>query len=365
MEFYKLKKLQAENFRNLEASVIDFNGGINCIFGLNGNGKTNILEAIYFLCHKKSFRKNTSFPQILNVNCGKPQVILSSLLLDQNDKHQTFSAVMNSQSHSWSVNGKQVKTRSKFGCVFINPFDSYGFHSVPSFRRNWVDQHLALISKEYKHSISRHTQVLKFRNSLLSNGVEKLKEQLEAIDQQLSLYSKVLTDLRRDLLKQLSPYCKKTFKIIFEENHDLQLVLNSKFEGLSQYSIKQYYEKNIDRDISAGRTTYGVHLDDYTFEFDGFNSFEFCSLGQQKMSFLSLIFAYIELFRYKYGAYPIVLIDDVSGELDSRRWKNLIGYLEAKKFQVIITTANESFREELQKIENSNKIYVENGIIKN
>jgi DNA replication and repair protein RecF len=109
------------------------------------------------------------------------------------------------------------------------------------------------------------------------------------------------------------------------------------------------------------KTHYGIHRDDYVFHFDGFNSFEYCSLGQQKMSFLSLIFAYIELFRYKYTSYPIVLIDDVSGELDSRRWKNLITYLKDKKFQVMITTANENFRKELESIEESTKFYIENG----
>jgi DNA replication and repair protein RecF len=81
------------------------------------------------------------------------------------------------------------------------------------------------------------------------------------------------------------------------------------------------------------------------------------------MSFLSLIFAYIELFRYKFSSYPIVLIDDVSGELDQKRWKNLINYLELKKFQVMITTANENFKNELEKIPNSNKLNVVNGSI--
>ena len=101
--------------------------------------------------------------------------------------------------------------------------------------------------------------------------------------------------------------------------------------------------------------------DDYLFEFDGYNAYEYCSLGQQKMTFLSLLFAYIELFRYKFRTYPIVLLDDVSGELDERRWRNLISYLQAKKFQVFITTANESFKHELEKIEDSNKIIISDG----
>ena len=100
-----------------------------------------------------------------------------------------------------------------------------------------------------------------------------------------------------------------------------------------------------------GHTSYGIHKDDYLFEFDGVNAYDYCSLGQQKMSYLSLLFAYIELFRYKFTAYPIVLIDDVSGELDASRWARLIQYLKDAEFQVLITTANEKFREELEKIE--------------
>ena len=108
---------------------------------------------------------------------------------------------------------------------------------------------------------------------------------------------------------------------------------------------------------------YGVHKDDYVLLFDGLNSFDYCSLGQQKMSYLSLLFAYIELFRYKFNAFPIVLIDDVSGELDKFRWKKLVEFLEHSEFQVLITTANEKFKEELEQIQNAKKIYVESGRI--
>ena len=121
--------------------------------------------------------------------------------------------------------------------------------------------------------------------------------------------------------------------------------------------------KNRELDIISGRTSYGVHKDDYVLLFDGLNSFDYCSLGQQKMSFLSLIFAYIELFRYKFNSNPIVLIDDVSGELDKKRWGSLIEYLKSRQFQVFITTANENFKTELEKLHNSKNILVSEGQI--
>src|SRR5690554_331732 len=365
MEFYKLEKLQVENFRNLQNDPITFSDGINCIFGDNGNGKTNLLEAVYFLASKKSFRKNTAFPQLISVDSGKPEILMSSVFSSENGQRFSLSGKVGSKEASWSLNGKPMRSKPRVAAVFINPFDSYGFHTIPSFRRNWFDQYLSLVSKEYKEAFSKYSQVLKFRNNLLARKPVRYREQIEAMDEQMAQYSKICSDLRMEFVDQLRPYCKSTFKIIFEEIHDLEIRLESKFANFTQEEILKFYRQNWENDDFTGRTSYGIHRDDYTFLFDGFNSFEFCSLGQQKMSYLSLIFAYIELFRYKFSSYPIVLIDDVSGELDSRRWRNLIQYLEAKDFQVMITTANEDFKRELERIESSNKIYVENGLVRN
>jgi DNA replication and repair protein RecF len=142
------------------------------------------------------------------------------------------------------------------------------------------------------------------------------------------------------------------------------LDLDSLFVHWDAKKIYDFYRHQESTDIRAEITQVGIHRDDFIFSFNGLNAFEFCSLGQQKMAFLSLIFAYIELFRYKFSSYPIVLIDDVSGELDSRRWKNLIEYLETKNFQVLITTANENFGKELERIPNSKKFFIEHGGLK-
>lgn len=361
MNFYHLKKLQLHNFRNINESIIEFSEGINCLFGDNGNGKTNILEAIYYLCTKKSFRKNTSFPQLLSVNCEKPEILINSVFHTENNTPTSISTKITSSESTWAVNSKMVKSKPKIAAVFINPFDSYSFHTLPAFRRTWFDQNIAKISDDYKSALNKYTQNLRMRNNLLSNKPNHFKEQINAIDPSLAYYSKILIDKRREFINQIQQYCAKTFQIIFEESHDLRIDIESKFKTMTQEDILEFYKKTLEKDIIIGHTSYGVHKDDYVFHFDGFNSFDFCSLGQQKMSYLSLIFAYIELFRYKFSSYPIVLIDDVSGELDQKRWKNLIDYLEVKKFQVMITTANENFKNELEKITNSNKLNVANG----
>jgi len=360
---FKISKLQVTNFRNLNPDIISFNNGINCILGENGNGKTNILEAINVLATKKSFRKNTSFPQFLSIDGGKPEIIFSSVFENNNYDKISYSSKMTQDSVLWFVDGVPVKKKLNIKIVFINPFDSYGFHNSASDRREWIDYFLSQLDDNYKKSLSKYTQALRFRNTLLSKKPSKYKEQIIASDGELSLLSMYLTARRVEFLKEIEPFIADTFQQIFSEKHKLQISLDSRIINLSAVNVQKIFLNNLETDCERGHTSYGPHKDDYVLLFDGLNSFDFCSLGQQKMSYLSLLFAYIELFRYKYTSYPIVLIDDVSGELDQHRWRRLVEYLEKREFQVLITTANEKFKEELDRISGANKIHIKNGSV--
>jgi DNA replication and repair protein RecF len=363
MSNYKISKLQVTNFRNLNPDIITFTNGINCILGENGNGKTNILEAINVLATKKSFRKNTSFPQFLSIDGGKPEIIFSSVFEKKESSKISYTSKMTNESILWFLDGVPVKKRLDIKVVFINPFDSYGFHNNASERREWIDYFLSQLDDQYKKSLSKYNQALRFRNTLLSKKPSKYKEQIIASDGELSLLSMYLTARRIEFLKEIEPHVADTFQQIFSEDHTLQISLDSRIIGLSAVNVQKMLLNNLESDCERGHTSYGPHKDDYVLLFDGLNSFDFCSLGQQKMSYLSLLFAYIELFRYKYVSYPIVLIDDVSGELDQRRWRRLVEYLEKREFQVLITTANEKFKEELDRISGANKIHIKNGSV--
>lgn len=361
MSTYKISKLQVTNFRNLNPDIISFSPGINCILGENGNGKTNILEAINVLATKKSFRKNTSFPQFLSVDGGKPEIIFSSVFTNQDNDIQSYTSKMTNESILWFVDGTPVKKRLDIKVVFINPFDSYGFHNNASDRREWLDYFLSQLDDQYKKSLSKYTLALRFRNTLLNKKPSRFKEQILAGDVELSQLSYFLTKKRVEFLEALEPLLGETFQSLFSEKHNLKINLDSRIIGMSVENIQKLFANNIETDSDRGHTSYGPHKDDYVLLFDGLNSFDFCSLGQQKMSYLSLLFAYIELFRYKYMSYPIVLIDDVSGELDQHRWRRLVEYLEKREFQVLITTANEKFKEELDRISGANNILIKNG----
>lgn len=363
MSALKILKLQTTNFRNLNSDIISFTTGINCILGQNGNGKTNILEAVYYLATRKSFRKNTSFPQLLSFDCEQPEIILSAMLGAENGQPIAYSAKVEEKVSHWYLNNSPVKKRPEIKVVFINPFDSFNFMNSASFRRNWFDTHIGMIDPEYKRDLRKYTDSLRFRNALLSKKPAHYNQQIEAIDPELARLSVSITNIRLKFLAQIKDYCAQTFKQIFSEEHLLTVELEGKFCGLMADQIEKKLQEGLVKDRVIGHTSYGIHKDDYQINFDGLNAYEFCSLGQQKMSYLSLIFAYIELFRYIFTSYPIVLIDDVSGELDSFRWQRLIEYLKNGDHQVLITTANEKFKEELEKIDGANKIYITHGSI--
>ncbi len=297
---------------------------------------------------------------MINIEGGNPELILQSVF-ENNEEHLAYSLRMKEGLEERFLNNIPEKKKTPATSVFINPFDSYNFHTSSTFRRQWMDSHISLMDPEHRQVLARFQKSMRFRNSILGFGGKNASSQLRAIDEQISEYSAFITQRRYEFLQELNKHITPTFRAIFAEEHSLQLDLDSLFLHWDQKRIYDFYRHQEVSDIKAEVTQVGIHRDDYIFNFDGLNAFEFCSLGQQKMGFLSLIFAYIELFRYKFNSYPIVLIDDVSGELDSQRWKNLIQYLETKKFQVLITTANENFGKELGEIPNSKKFYIEQG----
>lgn len=364
MNCWKVQKLQVQNFRNIGSDVYSFVPGINCILGQNGNGKTNLLEAIFLITNKKSFRKNTDYAQMINIEGGTPDLVIQSVFANEEEKI-AYSLRMNEANEERYLNNEPVKNKTPSTSVFINPFDSYNFHTSSTFRRQWMDSHISLTDREYKQVVGKFQKAMRFRNSVLGIGGKNTSMQLRAIDEQVSEFSALITRKRFEFLSDLNQHITPTFKAIFAEEHALQLDLESMFVHWDQKKIYDFYRHQELSDIKSEVTQVGIHRDDFIFSFDGLNAFEFCSLGQQKMGFLSLIFAYIELFRYKFNSYPIVLIDDVSGELDSQRWKNLVQYLETKNFQVLITTANENFGQELERVPHSKKFFIENGKLVN
>ena len=355
-----IRKLRTVNFRNLAPDIIEFSPFINCISGENGHGKTNILEAVSLLINRKSFRKNAGFPQYLGMDGEKPVIELISVI-DWNDKQYSYTGVLTANESKWSMNSRPVQKNLPLRTIFINPFDSNSFHLQKDFRRKWFDHHIGLIDSSYRKILGRYNKALVFKNALLKKGSGE--RQIDVIDRELASNIRKITIRRMEFIHSVSSHYKDIFRKIFSEEHSLEIFLDSVFSGKNEEEIEKILRENRESDKKIGHSGKGSHRDDYLVFLDGFNAFEYSSLGQQKTGYLGLLFAYIQLFRYIYNAFPIVLIDDISGELDMVRWERLIEYLKNGRFQVLMTTANEKFQEELKSIYGAKRIKVNKGTI--
>ena len=122
MKCWKIKKLQTQNFRNLKDCVFNFSPGINCILGKNGNGKTNLLEALFYLTNKKSFRKNTDYSQMVNIEGENPEIIIKSVFENENELH-SHSLRNSPTAEERFLNNKLEKSKLPSSSVFVNPFE--------------------------------------------------------------------------------------------------------------------------------------------------------------------------------------------------------------------------------------------------
>lgn len=364
MQIY-LEKLIIENFRNIQSAHINFDLSINCIFGNNGNGKTNILEAIHLLINRKSFRKNSSYPQFINYDVDENYFSLQSLFNFDQQKETYSVKHFSTKEIQYSHNGKIQNSKPQIKTIFINPFDAYEFFNTPKKRRDWFDEHLSKIDSHYKKILKRYNQIIKQKNVLLFKKPNSFKKQILALNQELAINIITITKMRLDFLEELKEYYSDTFKKIFDIECELRFVLESSIDQKNSGTTLEFLNDALEKEIIMGKAQYGIHKDNYLVFFNGLNAIDYCSVGQQKMSYFSLIFAYIQLFRYKCNTFPMILMDDISGELDDTRWDKLISYLDSLNLQVIITTANIKFKEKLLDLTKVNLLNVVNGDIEN
>lgn len=361
----KILKLEVKNFRNLSDDIVDFSPKINCIFGQNGNGKTNLLEAIFFLFYKKSFRKSATFGDLVSIDTENPTIRLSALIEELDGEKRSLSLKIDPKEAIWSINGQISKRGLNLKSVVVNPFDAFNFFNEAAFRRYFVDFYLSQLDSTYKTDLSKYQKLIKFKNRLLSSKPDQFREQLSAINHELAPLCYNLVGKRAGFAKELNKHLETIFNRVFSESYSLKFELVSSFLDKGEKEIGEKFEEHRVKDEMIGHTTVGIHRDDYQILVNGLSAFDYASLGQQKMSYLGLLFAYIELFWYKFSVYPIILIDDISGELDEERWGRLVSYLEASKFQVLITTANHHFKEKLESIKGIKKIELRAGKIIN
>lgn len=355
-----LKSLYLNNFRNYDELEINFHDHINVIYGSNGNGKTNLVEAIIYLSNLKSFR-GVSDNNLIKFN--ENNFIIKSLIELQNENKKLKVTFVDNKRHLF-LGVKEIKKSYDFignlNAIVFSPSDVSLFNDVPERRRKFLDQELSKLSPAYLYNLSQYKNVLKERNNLLKeNIIDELH--LEILTNKLASLADYLISKRIEFIKNINKYVNNIFKTLYSD-FNIELSISYKTYKNDENKSLKYFLENIQEDKEKQKTNIGPHLDDFKVLLNGKNISLFGSQGQNRLAILSVKLGLLKYINESNYENAIVVLDDVLSELDFNKRMNLLNYLKDNN-QVFITTANKKDVVDcnLDKV----KFYkVENGTIK-
>ena len=336
----EIRDLKLTNFRNYEKLDVTFNNHLNLIYGNNGMGKTNLVEAICVLALTRSFRpivdKNLIYK---DKNVAK---------IEGNVKKEytnNYKVIIESAGKKVKIDNNKVNKISdyisKINIVIFNPEDLKIVKDTPSIRRKNINIEISQISVSYLKNLNNYNKILKQRNAYLKtmsiNGntsteyldilTEKLVELGLKIYEERKKYYEYVNSYINDFYEKITGYTNLSVKYISDyDNKNMKEILNN-------------YKKGLKKDLFIGKTSIGVHHDEIEFYLDDMNLKIYGSEGQQKNAIISLKLSEIEIIKKLKGDYPILILDDLFSELDVEKINNIIKLLN-KEVQTFITTTN-------------------------
>ena len=339
-----IQSLNFEDYRNLSHLSLLPDEGVNVIYGQNAQGKTNILEGIWLLSGNKSFRgakdKET-------VKLGESKALIKAGFFSEN-RDQELELCINNGKREVILNGVKKPLASdivgKLCMVVFSPEHLSLVKSGPAERRAFIDSALCQIRPKFYETLKNYSQTLSQRNALLKDIPEhpELLDTLDVWDWQLAVYGVNVIRMRMNYVEQLCKTASAYHFGISETREKLELVYKCSFD-VGEYKDTDVLHKAFlealsnsrSEDISRGFTNVGPHRDDMEIKINDTNAKLFGSQGQQRSCVLSIKIAEAELIKMAVGQEPIVLLDDVLSELDSRRQEFLLNKINDR--QVFIT----------------------------
>lgn len=331
-----IEKIKLENFRNYKYENIELNKLINIIFGDNAQGKTNILEAIYFTSLGKSFRTNKE-KEIVKENESQAKIEINFI---KNNRKEKINAEI-SDKKKFYINDIPVKKLSelvgKINIVLFSPEDIEILRNEPIKRRKFLNIMISQLRPKYIFLLSEYNKVLEQRNNYLKKikYENKSQEYLTIWDEQLEKIGIKIYEYRKEFIEKINNKIKKIHLNTTENKENIEIKYKTNIDK------KNYMEnllKNKSVDIQKGYTSIGIHRDDFEIYINKKNVAIFGSQGQQRTSIISLKLAEAEVIYDEIEEYPIVLLDDFMSELDKKRIHGFIKNI--KNNQVLITTTD-------------------------
>ncbi len=337
-----IKEICLKNFRNYTEAKISLSDKTNIIYGLNAQGKTNILEAMYLFSTGRSHRK-ASVSEFI-----KQGENFCEINLDFESYNRSFEGnlrIFEDKKKFLKINGAEIKKISEISnyinVVMFAPEDLFIIKGFPSERRRFCDMAISQVKPVYINLLNNYIKTISERNSLLKeiSRSGRGEEMLDVWDETLADLSSKIAFYRYEFIEKIKSYLYEIYNEISMENVKMKYICSfcEDFKDISDLKKKALEKLFISRkrDIDLGATTSGIHKDDYLFFIDKKEVRKFASQGQQRSLILSLKLAQAEYINEIKNDYPIILLDDIASELDEKRRSYLKGRIKDK--QVIIT----------------------------
>ncbi len=339
-----IKRFRAENFRNIEKCDIEFSPGVNLLYGKNAQGKTNVVEGIYYFSRGKSFRGRED-KELVRFGAEGFRIRLEycSGTGDESLEYALFGRERLRKKNDYKIN-KVTEMIGSFKSVLFYPDDLGLVKDGPEERRGFLNVAASACYTPYIRYYSDYKKALENRNCILKmmqKGLPIDPRELESWSDSMAEYASYIYLFREDYVRRLTKYAKVILKDISDGGEELSISYESSIDaGISdRQTVKEEYRRvltsSLDREIAAGITLFGPHRDDLDIQINGKSARSFASQGQQRSIVLALKLSEGEVIKEICGEYPVFLFDDVLSELDERRRKYVLS--EIGERQIIIT----------------------------
>ncbi len=347
-----LEKLHLFNFRNYDNRTFGFSSEINCIVGDNGSGKTNLLDAVYFLALTKS---SIQTQDVLSIRHEEDMMLVEGVF--HHVKQELITCSMQRGQRKAVLFDKKPYEKvnehiGKYPLVLIAPDDTDLIRDSSETRRRLFDGMIAQLDTGYLNDYQVYNRILDQRNSLLKQFAEQQYFDAGLLDlysDQLMEKALRINEARNRFAASFLPLFRKHYADLSESREEVNIAYESE---VSAQDFTAVFARARSADLAAQRTTKGIHKDDYGFYLNGYPVKKFGSQGQKKSFIMAIRLAQFELMEQEKGVKPLLLLDDIFDKLDDRRIGKLLERMDDNSFgQVFITDARpERTRRLLEKI---------------
>lgn len=362
-----IQQLSLINYKNFDQADLSFSEKLNCFIGNNGVGKTNLLDAIYYLSFCKSY-----FTSIegMNIKHDTDFFVIQGTYSRSGSTENIYCGLKKQKKKLFKRNDKAYKKLAQhiglLPLVMVSPADINLIIGGSDERRRFMDGVISQYDKQYLDTLLKYNRVINQRNILLKQFAEKNyfdNDSLEIWDEQLAHYGSIISNKRKHFIEDFLPVFQNYYSSISEDKESVNLKYTTQLDNNDFLTL---IAENRPKDRVVKYSTVGTHKDDLDFYLGNYSMRKLGSQGQQKTFLIALKLAQYAFIQKVSGLKPILLLDDIFDKLDAHRVKQIIAITSSKEFgQIFVTDTNREHLDQIiQQVGTDYRIFaVENGTV--